>query len=58
MEVNQPQKGSLEENKLEAIIESLGIPEISADVLKNAALGNIVLDELKTALDESEKPIH
>tara|TARA_Y100000590_G_scaffold263893_1_gene296427 strand:+ start:286654 stop:286830 length:177 start_codon:yes stop_codon:yes gene_type:complete len=58
MEVKQPQIGSLDENKLEAIIENLGIPEISADVLRTAALGNIVLDELKTALDETEKPIH
>jgi len=58
MEVKQPQKGSLEEYKLEAIIENLRIPEISADVLKNATLGNIVLDELKTAIDENEKPIH
>lgn len=58
MDTNKAIVKPVDESQLDSIIESLGIPEISADVLKTATLGNFVLDELKTAIDETEKPIH
>ena len=46
------------EQKLEEAIKQLGITELSPETLKAARLGQDLLDEVKSVIDEGQKPIH
>lgn len=44
------------EPQFQAVLDELGITEISPETLKTAMLGGQLLDEAKSVLDEKQKP--